>query len=149
MLKFLNTMHQALQKMSKERGKQSPVLQSVLTKAQGRELWAFCLLLLSWRQQWTGMKKTAAKKAAVALHVYFDIQQDLNFILKFKGGGGESNHIQILCRWRESLFFGFVWNDIFSSRHPTSINAPFQAENNSAQPLLWKYFSPGTTRLHS
>lgn len=34
------------------------------------------------------MKKTAAKKAAVALHVYFDIQQDLNFILKFKGGGG-------------------------------------------------------------
>lgn len=47
MLKFLNTMHQALQKMSKERGKQSPVLQSVLTKAQGRELWAFCLLLLS------------------------------------------------------------------------------------------------------
>ena len=33
MLKFLNTMHQAVQKMSKERGKQSPVLQSVLTKA--------------------------------------------------------------------------------------------------------------------
>lgn len=33
MLKFLHTMHQAVQKMSKDRGKQSPVLQSVLTKA--------------------------------------------------------------------------------------------------------------------
>lgn len=33
MLKLLNTMHQAVRKMSKERGKQSPVLQSVLTKA--------------------------------------------------------------------------------------------------------------------
>lgn len=51
-------------------------------------------------------KKAVAKKEDKALHAEYQNKQSL--ILKFKGGQKESNHIQILCRSRESLFFYFV-----------------------------------------
>lgn len=34
------------------------------------------------------MKKAAAKNVAVALHAEYQNKHNLNFILKFKGGGG-------------------------------------------------------------
>lgn len=60
------------------------------------------------------MKKAAAKNGATALPAQYQNKHNLPFIFEFKGGK-ISNPIQILCRSRESLRFGFIWNDVFSA----------------------------------
>lgn len=77
-------------------------------------------------------KKAVAKKEDKALHAEYQNKQSL--ILKFKGGKKNPTTFKSSVGQEKVCFFILFEMTFF--QHPTSINAPFHIENNSAQHFL-------------